>query len=614
MTTVRWTLFFALMVTLAFAAVAADQDDSTPPEDKSTLRVTTAGQASSTDDSLIRVAEYDTVEDNPVLGLAWTTSPYAEQMFSFDYQRVDSDEQSGKLSWDGKRVFGLDIDFDSMPHRLDHDPLDNLNAVSEIKVTRSTDFEPGADYQIRHKLYDARMTYRLPTVPWLSLRAGYREEQRDGTRQLLSAGHCTSCHVTAQGRDVDQSTSDITLGAHVRAGVWDFDYEILDRDFEDDADLTTMFYEAAHHPGNQPDPPTTPTLPFNDRVLYQNSDQTVLQIPDVEKLAHRLKLRGSFSGGNVFSMTVVDSNTENDTSELEYDFLGVRASFLWQVERNLRLNFFARHDDIDNDEYLVDLLAMNGLTSAPTSPYPGLGDRTFQGWRADVDDPADPFVTPNFELYTRESALDRKDDRLGLDVYWRARPNTSFRFGYEHRNLDRDNVVLADGDGETTTQSVKASWNQRITRRLRWNNSLLYEDVDNPYMNVDGACRSFYEDPNNPGFPPDYLAGSPKSPDSIQYYQLHQLRSADVSNQPSETLGFRSQTTWSPGGNWSVSANFRYRALENDELDTSTWDRDVYGFGAHLWVAANPKLHYVLGYDVQREETDAVYCVPLMDG
>ena len=65
-------------------------------------------------------------------------------------------------------------------------------------------------------------------MPGLSFLAGYRQQTREGRKQSLHTGHCTSCHTVAQGRDINQKTRDATVGVKFSAGAWDISYGLLD--------------------------------------------------------------------------------------------------------------------------------------------------------------------------------------------------------------------------------------------------------------------------------------------------------------------------------------------------------------------------------------------------
>ena len=91
-----WILLAALALLCAPPVWAGDGEDREPPEDKQTIDILTGGQDSSTDDSLQRVAEYEVVESNPLLGLRWRTSPYEESTMGLQITRVDSREYKAR--------------------------------------------------------------------------------------------------------------------------------------------------------------------------------------------------------------------------------------------------------------------------------------------------------------------------------------------------------------------------------------------------------------------------------------------------------------------------------------------------------------------------------------
>lgn len=612
----KWivTAFLAALLALtALPAAEHDTEDTAPPEDDYKLEFDTGYVGSSTEGSLNRAAEYTVTDPNPYVALRYHNSPYDKNFFKFDFSRRNSVEAQSSLLFDGNRVWKLEADYDGLLHRLDHDPLSNLQAVSEIKVVRSTDYEPDAEYSIDYKLLRAGLDIRPPGARWLTLRVGAREQQRKGMRQQLSASHCTSCHITGQGREIDQSTTDLTIGAHFEAGRVDIDYEYLDRSFSENGSTTEAPYETALHPANV-------NLPFQDRLWFQNGDYPIAQVPDLKKTRHTFKIRASYSKGQALNFTLAQSETENEKVGNSYKFLAYRGLYSWRPGEKTRVNFWGRRDEIDNDTLLVDLPGVFG--PAPTTTYPGFGaDYTFQDWRIGLQGPPlhSLFDLPDFEVWTRQSSMNRTNNHLGVDAVYRPYRYGSLRLGYKYSQIDREFVTLADGTGETTMHTLKASWNQRITRKLRWDTKVQYVDTDNPYVSVDGGCREYLPDPTDPSIPAGFAPSAPpntfgpKDPNSLQYYELQQLRVADLSAVPSKSLAVRSHATWSKG-HWAVSGSVRYRDARNDSLDTSTWERDTVGAGVNLWVGIRSDVHFTAGIDTVRQETDTKVCVPIMDG
>lgn len=610
-------------------AWAGDGEDVEPPEDEAEVVLTTGYQGSSVDGEVLRAAEHDDVDNTSIEGLMWRSSPYAKTTAGFDFLRKSSYDSKAAATLDVQRVARIRATLDGFIHRTDNDPLDNLQAISEIKTVRRSDLDLGVDYQIRNRLYDVQAEFQHPSVPSLTYRAGYRSMQRKGTRQVLSTAHCTSCHTIGQGRDVDQATNDVTAGVHWTKGDIDLDYEVMGRAFAESGAQPFARYDIALRPappGWSPfdsdplgsrDPlnvPADTVAPFNDRVWFQDTNQPIDVIPEVRRQRHKLKFRTGFDGGSALNLMAVVSNTENRTTTNDYDFSAYRASYLAKLSGVSRLNAYASYEKLENKSVSLNFEDIFG--PAPVTSYGGFpGPITYQDWRRADGTPAflaDPIIT--FNSLTRSSALDRETSRLGLNWVWRPVRRGSFTAGAEWEEVDRDNVVLGDGTGKTTTTELRAAWNQRFRKRVRLNARVKYVDTDNPYMIVGGGLRAYVEDPDNPGSPLG-VASTPKSPDSLQYYELHTFRTANLSVFPTADLNARVSGSWTPKGkNWSVSANARYRDSDNDELNRTDWTQNHFGVGANVLVAGGSKWLFNLGVDHSVKETDAEAIIPLMDG
>lgn len=585
----EFSIFLVLALLLAMPVMAYDDEEYEAEENDTQVEWTLGYRTVSTDDSVEKVGEYLSVGDGAVVGLSWFTSPYDKVHWGITFNRIDQDFWNGGMSLDLNRRVRVDINVDGMLHRTVHDPVTNLQGVAEIKVNRSTDLEPGAQYRIQRRLYEIHAEV-LTGVEGLSLRAGYRQQTRSGFKQLLTTTHCTSCHTVAQGREVNNKLNEATLGVHYTRGVISLDYQLTGRSFDEYGETPEVFYDRGLHPASL-------GPGFNDRLWFQDGFFAANQVPKMDKTSHRLQAAADFKGGDALDFTVARSNTQNKSAMLEWDFTGYRGRYTWRVKDGLKVNLSAQRDEIESDPVLVDLVSMNGLTAAPVTNY-----GTYQDWRRLVD--GDPTLT--FESFTRASNYDRTEDRLNADVFWRPRKGTALRFAADYANVDRENVVLADGTGETTTARVKASWNEKVGKNLRFMNSLTYTTRDNAYANINGALRAW-----DPAFGP---APSPKDPASLQYYQLHALRMADVSSVPSGELRYRGTGTWMPSARAALSANVRYMDGENDELDYSSLEKENLGVGANLWMAVSPEFSFMLGLDHLEQETGAMMAIPLMDG
>ena len=65
--------------------------------------------------------------------------------------------------------------------------------------------------------------------------------------------HCSACHIEGNAKNVDETTTDITLGATGKFGMLTVDYEFMTRDFDDDSDGMTNVYLVAGKPDAGPD-------------------------------------------------------------------------------------------------------------------------------------------------------------------------------------------------------------------------------------------------------------------------------------------------------------------------------------------------------------------------
>jgi hypothetical protein len=590
-------VFIVLALLLGMPAMAYDDDNYEAEEEKETLIWNLGVRSVSSEDARFRVAEYETTGSGPLVGVQWYTSPYEDATLGIRFHLTDNDDFNAGVSVDLGRVFRLEATGDSMLHRLGHDPLTNLQAVADIKVVRSTDMEPGAQYSITRKLYEIHAEIFPPSVAGLSLRAGYSDQTRKGFKQILTTSHCTSCHTVGQGREVDSSITDAMVGIHFTRGLISLDYELISRTYKDAGAMPTTFYEVGIHPASL-------GAGFNDRLWFQDGFFASGQVPDLEKTIHKFQVAADFKGGNGLDFTIVESRTKNTTAGLDFDFTGYRGRYTWRIGDTLKLNLWGKQDKVKSDATSIDLVEMNGLTAAGVTSYGGTV-MTYQNWRRLVE--SDP--TLNFESFTRNSAYDRTSTRLGFDTFWRPRRGTALRLGVRQDTVDRDNTILSDGTGETDTTTVKLNWNERVGENWRFNNSVTMKARDNAYANINGGMRAY--DPLAP-FP--ISPASPKNPESVQYYQLYQLRVADLTNTPSDELRYRGTGTWMPSAKTALNANIRYLNAENDELDYSTMEKDSLGFGVNLWTSPAPKFNFMIGFDHFEQETGVLMAIPLMDG
>ena len=157
----------------------------------------------------VRVAEYDTLE-TPVRPDATVKLKGRSDTFAADIFADIMDEENAEFSGlvDVDRVFQAALSYIRYVHRLDHDPLHNLQSVADVKVTRRTDLNPGSEYSIDYSRTHMEGKLNLPTPHPIRLTASYTQQDRNGYRQSGAISHCAHCHVVSRDRRIELSDVD----------------------------------------------------------------------------------------------------------------------------------------------------------------------------------------------------------------------------------------------------------------------------------------------------------------------------------------------------------------------------------------------------------------------
>ncbi|MBW2521022.1 MAG: hypothetical protein JRD88_11790, partial [Deltaproteobacteria bacterium] len=360
-----WLLIAILLAFLAPSALFAAEDAEEP-----TNYVEVGGAGMAVDDEVNRVNEYTVIRDDD------GANPYIKARvegggdgvhLDLDASRMSQRDQDYNLDADFSRVFKFDAGYQTYKHWLSHDQLDYMRATmfddtftGGNPAVYSEDLVPGEDFFLIHRQWEAEGEVAIPDVPNVKLRAGFRKEQREGTEQAIGISHCSACHVEGGAKDIDESTTDITMGASGQFGLFSIDYEYLTRDFDVSDESLSREYLMARAPvingggGGNADA-------FQQRLLFEGltSDGPVDydQTPESEKDSHTLKARVDLPKNTVVSATYisadVDSDKTNDVDNLylskdklstDYDSYSMRAS---SRLGNWRFSGYGRYEDLD---------------------------------------------------------------------------------------------------------------------------------------------------------------------------------------------------------------------------------------------------------------------------
>ncbi len=539
-----------------------------------------------------KVGEYKTMEKglHPTFEFSLTGNR-ADDYLGFGGTFIDDEEQSYYLDVDFRRMVKQRFEYDRFQHWLDHDPLENLNAVYSPAdphvVTTHTDYNSRDEYQIIHSEIKSNTAVALPFIPGGEISFDYRKEMREGHRQSLTMSKCTACHVQSHSREIDEETEDFRPSIKAKFGQAKspqlaLEYSYLYREFQEEGTTPTNLYDEAINPRS------AASKPFGDRVWYENQELEYNQVPEMEKKMHTVKAQGLLPGINsTLSAAYVNSNVDNTDYNIETDsdtaFFRISNTSI----PGLALNAGFRWMEIDNDDYLVDY----DLPSGINPNYSG----TYQSYYTDFEWP-----------YTRESALSRDEYRVDFNARYTIMPGLSVRAGYEWKKTDREDFLVADDETETQMDTYKLGVNGRlgpVRARVRYT----YQDIDHPFANSaaspqGGACEAYGEQP------PELIAGG-NWRTGLQYFQFWDTRTEDMSNMPEERDEIVANVTYPIKHNLSLTGNYRWV----DE-DTTSGEGEVNMPSVSLWYAPNPKLSFTLTYLYDDEERESRICVPVFNG
>jgi predicted porin len=519
------------------------------------------------DDYPGKIGEYE-VLDHDSTGPDFHFSGTAQNKdltLDFSGRYYEDNDHEYQFSGDYRRILIQDFSYDRFQHWLDHDELDNLSAWTGHVVVSHEDFDAGKDYIIKRTEEKSDTVLNLPFLPGTQLNFNYRRQMREGERQSLAISHCGACHVTSQAREVDEETEDFKVGITKKHDWLTVSYNYFHREFDERGETPENAYDDPKHPG-------TGLQQFDNRVQYGDETLSYDLVPSTEKDSHIVKALARLPANTTLSASYVYSNVENNDEDLEIDSDTITARVTNNFFPGLNLTGKFRYLTIDNDDVYVDVT------------------EDFRG--------AAPWKPGGFEPdFTRESAMSRDVTTLGFDARYQLLKRTSLRLGYEWEKIDRDDYAVDEGgETETETDTVKLVLNSRPHRKVKVRLGYKWQDIDDPFNNVNGACE---DDSTTTG---------------EFYWQRHDTRTADVSNQPTDVDEITADLTWSILHNLSLTANYRYTDKENDETNSSDWEQESHVPSLSLWYAPTPKLSFNLSYIYDWTETDTLSCIPVFDG
>jgi len=558
---------------LLLAAAAAAQTTGT---------VTVGGRAVNDRGAPERAAEYLPTTSGTELALA------LEAALDTVYLAVDSDAREGSdqvhhLRVELNRLVRSHTSFTKMPHRLVHDPLENLRgAVKMPVVTWSTDLDPTARYRVDYDLLENRTDLQLPQAGWLTVSAIYREQWRQGHRQSLAISHCSTCHVQSQTRAVDERTRDAGVVAQVRAGSWKLEGSFVARDFEEKAPTPTRVYELAEQPAlRQP--------LFNDRVWYDSKNGPLPYgvIPPSEKNTATARLSNPNVGGFAVTLSGVSTRLENLTTGNKVDFDAIALAVGRRLGKKGTFALRARSYTIDSTDYFVDVPE----PKAVAGPYAGKSYYERYGFQPD---------------FLRQSAIDRDVTEASARLSYRVGRGSSLIGEYTFQNIDRAHYEVAPGKTDTLTQRLKLAYSARPARGVNFRLEGILADVRRPFMTQNTACQT--------GPLQTTPLPSPIVPGSVQYYEIYRSRIGDMTASPSSYVQLKGTAALTLGPTTNASLSLLWWDGDNTDQDLTNWSRTTTAANAQVAWAPNESFQAFVAASTGMRKLKSWVCVPLMDG
>ncbi len=604
-----------------------------------------------------RAAEYRSVVEKDTTWYLEGSFALEEENFLLNltgrYLDVNEQTYTGRLDY--QRIFQFRTNYHRFYHRLDRDLLANLQAtapeyrggtwnVPQLVATnpslnstfpdvRDVDGDgvyEGASAAVWHDSYETVQRYgvtrslwrneavwKWPSLPGVVLGFSHRMEKRKGWDQARTVSKCSSCHVAAYSKYIEEHTNDYVPYVEARLGRWTLRYSLLYRRFNTSSDVPRHVYLNAQGPAPTTNPsaalnpdfgtPADPGFPGEGGVNYDYSDGALpfARTPESEKWQHTLKARWDISSLQVFNFGLVYSEMTNRSSdeaeggsgllygdageELEVDYLAFSGQWHWRLKPGMSLTLRAKYHDMDGDEVYIKL-----------DPY---------------YNPQDPTIDGRDFSFERASAYDEKEYLFGADLVWRYNRAWRFRLGYEMEYRDRENAEEHHVTETTWKHLLKAGFTWRPSHVLRIKADYRFLYVDDPFALKKAACPSEAIATTVGGT--DYTPVNSSTTWDYSWYSyiVYGRRQAETSNQPENAHELSLKLNYLFRADLHLDMYMRYRYAENkDHTDFYDWEQDTFTGGINLSYTPLKRFSLTLGYNFFWDEYTAMLCSAIYHG
>lgn len=531
-----------------------------------------------------RVSEYEVNKSGfrPVFG---SNQWYSQGSWFFDFSaenRGDSRAQTYSLDADLNRRVRIRSSLDRFLHRLDNDPLSNLDAAKGTVIVRHDDNAPNRAFVPGRNELNTEVSGYLTS--WLSWRASHRFLQIHGETQTRALSKCANCHATAESTRIDQKMHDVSAGLTAKLGrriAVHYDYS--SRQFKEHGQRPTNTYDVAQHP-------QTLSRAFFNRVQFDgttNGEMAYAYVPGFRKDTHDVKFTADLPAESRLVAQLIHASLLNTHVNTNLDVTAWSARYTLPLGERATLKAQFRRTDMDSDDVLIQLEEPANPTGVPQAgqtyaqAYPAFGSADF----------------------TRLSSINRQDITASGELGLRLARLTTLRGGYQFRSIRRDHFDVERTDRNRlyflfNTRKAK-TWNARVR--------YTFDDIDEPFLHEKAALSPALQLTPSAGNPPSPLNG-------LQYFALYAARQANLTNQPTRSNFLEPSFSWTPNPHIALNLNYRTRLEKNTHLNYGTWSHNTYMPGAELWIAPSEKLNFTFSYQQQYDRNNTMYVLPAFDG
>lgn len=575
------------LLLLAFAGIISAQDGQTSPlkqpapANGSGGNIFVGTRAIDNADYLGLVSEYDTARQGFVPtagGSFWnlTGGNYLEGEFQ---NRGNANDQQYKVKVDLNRWVQVTSYYVNFLHRIDNDPLADLDAAKGSVVLRHDNFAEGVNYAPGWSQLRTEVKGTVPGATILRWRASHRTMLEHGGMQARTLSKCSNCHVVATTKEIDQRMNEISGGVSLVLNNVQVDYDYTHRQFNERGDAPLNSYDRSLHPSS--------SLPvFDNRVQYDLRSGLLPYsvVPDGRKTMHTVKARVELPKDSQLRAAYTRSDVRNKYVGLAARTWAWNSSLTIPIKKRWAFLVRAKQLDVDSDDVFVDVVEPTtaggpsaGLTY--TEAYPDFGVADF----------------------LRQSVRSRNTFSLKGELAGRLAPRTTLRAGYEFRQIDRPNFE----ELKSTINRLYGTFSTRHSKSWQARVRYQFEHTIDPFRYDHAALMPVIQPYMSPGNVP--FTGT-------QYFTLYRSRQATLTQYPTLSNRVEPSFTWTPNDKVSATLHYRFSRQTNNQLNFSDWNRTTNTPGMELWFAPLERLNFTAAYTFHNERSNSLLVMPVYDG